>query len=187
LLHGDLDEAEPEIVTAMQQAEQRGDLSLLSRCLTYLSILYRKRGNPGQVIQLASRALKTAEAAQMPEYAGAAHANLAWVHWRTGDFSRTREHCQTALSMWNQSPGVQAAATPYYWTAIWPLIGMALAEGKLAEATEHVRDLLQPHRKRFSQPLTAALAKVLDAWENGQDVRASLDAAVALAEDLHEV
>lgn len=187
LLHGDLEEAEPELIAAMRIAEQHGDLSLLSRCITYLTILHRKLGNLGRVMELAVRGLKIAQMAQMPEYSGAAHANLAWAAWRANDFLHAREHSQAALKLWKQSPGVQVAAIPYYWTAIWPLIQIAMAEGDKATAVEHLRDLLQPHRKRLPESLTAAMSDVVQAWDAGQDVKTGLGSVVALAEKLREI
>jgi eukaryotic-like serine/threonine-protein kinase len=185
-LNGALDEAEIELEAVVHQAEQRGDLSLLARCLTYLTLLNRKRGKLGSVIDLAGKALKTAESAQMPEYVGAARANLAWAAWRSSDFKRARDHCQAALDLWSQSPGVQAAAVPYYGTAIWPLLAIAAAEDDLPKAIEHARDLLLPNRKRMPDTLSVALSALVAGWEQGQDLRPAIIPVLALAEELQE-
>ena len=62
--YGDLDRAEKEISSALRLAEQRGDLSLETRCLTYLTIVRRKKRDVGQALSLAHRALAAAESAE---------------------------------------------------------------------------------------------------------------------------
>jgi DNA-binding SARP family transcriptional activator len=188
LLHGDLDQAEEKISTALRLAEQRGDLSLETRCLTYLTIAQRKKRDVDQALSLAQRALVAAETAKMPEYAGAARANLAWVALRQGDRAQAREHSLAALELWNQSPGIQAAATPYYWTAIWPLMRVHLEEGDLAGAITFARQLLEPHRKGLPADLVAALTEAIDAWDaNYPEVaQGGLLSSATLAETLGE-
>jgi len=129
-----------------------------------------------------------AEIAKMPEYAGAARANLAWVALSKGDTAQAREHSLAAIELWNQSPGIQAAATVYYWTAIWPLVRVHLEEGDLAGAITFARQLLEPHRKGLPADLTTALTGAIDAWDaNYPEVaQGGLLSAVALAETLGE-
>jgi DNA-binding SARP family transcriptional activator len=188
LLHGDLDRAEEEIGTVLPLAEQRGDHSLETRCLTYLTIVHRKRGDVGQALNLARRALAAAETAKMPEYAGAAKANLAWAALYGGDTVEAREQALAALDLWDQSPGIQAAATPYYWTAIWPLVRVCLAEDNLPGSFSFARKLLEPQRKGLPPDLTAALTRAIDTWEAGppQAARDALSSAAELAEMLGE-
>lgn len=189
LLHyGDLDRAEENISTALHLAEQRGDLSLETRCLTYLTIAQRRRGNVSDTLSLARRALVAAETAKMPEYIGAARANLAWSALKEGDEAQARGHSLAALDLWSQSSGIQAAATPYYWTAIWPLVQVCLDGGDLPGAFSFARMLLEPHRKSLPAELTAALSKAIDAWDmhSVQAAGESLHSAAALAETLGE-
>jgi tetratricopeptide (TPR) repeat protein len=188
LLYGDLDRAEEELGTALRLAEQRGDLSLETRCLTYLTIAQRKRRDVDQALSLAQRARVAAETAKMPEYAGAARANLAWVALSKGDTAQAREHSLAALELWNQSPGIQAAATVYYWTAIWPLVRVHLEEGDLAGAITFARQLLEPHRKGLPADLAAALTGAIDAWDANlpEVAQEGLLSAAALAETLGE-
>jgi tetratricopeptide (TPR) repeat protein len=187
LLFGNLDRAEQEITTALRLAEQRGDRSLETRCLTYLTLARRKRGDETQTLELAQRALAAAETAKMPEYAGAARANLAWVALKQGTAAQAHQHCLAALELWNQSPGIQAAATPYYWTAIWPLVRVTLDQGNLAEAVAYARRLLEPQRKGLPADLTAALVRAVRAWDIHDPAAGEiLCAALALAETLGE-
>jgi hypothetical protein len=141
-----------------------------------------------QALSLARRALAAAESAKMPEYAGAARANLAWAALSAGDMGQAREHGLAAIDLWNQSPGIQAAATPYYWTAIWPLVRVCLDEGDLPGAFSFARKLLEPHRKGLPADLTAALTRAMDSWDanHTQVARDGLLSAAALAETLGE-
>jgi eukaryotic-like serine/threonine-protein kinase len=129
-----------------------------------------------------------AETAKMPEYVGAARANLAWAALRESDTVQAREDSLAALDLWNQSTGIQAAATPYYWTAIWPLVRVCLDEGDLPGAFSFARKLLEPHRKGLPADLTAALTRAVDAWDVNQTqvARELLLSAAALAETLGE-
>src|SRR5436305_1206896 len=68
LWHGDLDEAEEHMKAALALTERTGDVSLQARCLTYLTILYRKRGQVEEARRSATRSLAVALAADMPEY-----------------------------------------------------------------------------------------------------------------------
>ncbi len=188
LFHGDLEPAEREIDTALHLAQQRGDLSLETRCLTYLAIVQRKRGNVSRTLDLARQGQASAEAAKMPEYTGAARANLAWAALKEGDLPGARQHGLAALELWSQSADIQAAATPYYWTAIWPLVGVCLAEDDLAGAFSYARTLLEPQRKKLPADLEKALARAVDAWNAGHP-QAGCDAllsAAGLAETLGE-
>ena len=99
---------------------------------------------------------------KMPEYIGAARANLAWVALTESKPAQAREHSLAALEVWNQSPGIQAAATPYYWTAIWPLVRVCLDEGTYPPLSPSHAKLIEPQRKGLPADLTAALTSALD-------------------------
>ncbi len=188
LFHGDLEQAEEEIEVARRLAQQRGDFSLETRCLTYLTILQRKRGNVSRVLDIATQALASAEMAKMPEYSGAARANLAWAALKEGDAATARQMGLAALELWSQSPDIEAVATPYYWTAIWPLVQVLLDENDAAGAFFYARKLLEPQRKRLPAGLAKALVRAVDAWDTGHS-QAGCDAlisAMKLAETLGE-
>jgi hypothetical protein len=64
--------------------EQNGDLTWLSRAMTYLTVVYRKRGNSEHVREYAAYTLRIAGAQKMPQYTGIAHAQYAWLAWCAG-------------------------------------------------------------------------------------------------------
>ncbi|MEO8392977.1 MAG: AAA family ATPase [Chloroflexota bacterium] len=174
--------AEPEIQTALALALQSGDVSLEARCLTYLTVIVRKRGAAEQVRDYAERSLRVAEAAQMYEYVGAAEGNLAWLDWRKGEIAGARAHGQAALAAWSHVPA------PYMmeWLGRWPLIAVALADDDLAQARAQARSLLAEHQMRMPDAIESALEVGLRAAEadDPDASRASLRQAAEFAQQM---
>jgi DNA-binding SARP family transcriptional activator len=182
LWHDDLGPAEEQILAALGMAERTGDISLEARCLTYLTIIGRKRGQFDTVYTYAERSIRVAMAEQMPDYIGAAHANLAWLAWRVGNRPEARAHGQQALTAWRGTSLVFASQ----WTALWPLIAVALAENQVAEAAEYARALLDLTQQRPPAVLEAALEATVRAANLGDleaaraEIASVLDPARAL-------
>jgi tetratricopeptide (TPR) repeat protein len=183
LWFGDLDEAEHQIQAALALARQTGDVVHQSRCLTYLTVLYRKRGQLGKTHRYASRSLKAAVAGQMVEYSGMAKANLAWVAWREGDLARTESNAEAALDLWLRLPAAHSSCA-FQWTALWPLAGVALARDRTSEASKLVGALLEPTQQRLPDVLVAVVQEALKAWAGDEleAARAHLGQALKLAE-----
>ena len=97
----------------------------------------------------------------MPDYIGAACGNLAWLAWRKGNLSEARNLGQQALEAWQQTSLAYASQ----WTALWPLIGVALAESQpgLVEVAEYARRLLDSKQQRLPVNLQAALEAAVQA------------------------
>jgi hypothetical protein len=151
--------------------------------LTYLTITHRKRGHVDAVRAHIPRALAAATAAQTPQYVAMATANQAWVSWREGHLSEARAKAQDALALWQQAPPTY---TVMYWTALWPVLGVAVVEAHIAEAIELVRALLDPARQPPPAALAAMLEEAIGSWDQGQpDVaRAHLQQASGLAQEM---
>ena len=174
LLHGDLDRAESELLAALGAAERTGDISLEARCLTYLTVVNRRRQQVEAVWTYAERSLRVAEAAQMPDYVGAAKGNQAWLAWRAGDLPLALKLGEQALNEWGGAAIVFAAQ----WLALWPLLALALAQGRLAEAVSHAEALLDPKQNRQPEALQTALAEAIRCAEAG-DLQAAQTALLA--------
>jgi hypothetical protein len=118
----------------------------------------------------------------MLEYISTAKANLAWVKWRQGDFSKAQENGRTALEMWQQEPLVY----PFQWTALWPMIGVSLAQDKVSDAVDYVCALLEPSQQRLPDALNVVLEEVIKTWKGGQLKTACthLNQAMELAQEL---
>lgn len=186
LWHDELDAAAAELQTTLQLAKQHGDLSLQTRTLTYLTIAARRRGQVAATEELVTQALTAASHAHMPEYSALAKANQAWLAWRQRDYAAVRDHGAAALALWQQLPATHASA-PFQWTALWPLLAVALHEEELVTAVDYGRVLLDPLQQQLPNSLTITLSQALQVWDDGAHavVLPLLQQAIALAQQLH--
>jgi class 3 adenylate cyclase/tetratricopeptide (TPR) repeat protein len=182
LWHGDLDEATGMLRESLQEAEQCGDTALRSRSLTYLMVAARKRGDVDAVNKAVGPVIERAREASLPEYEAMAIANRAWVAWRNGEEQKAATDAQTALGMWDGLP----VRYFYDWMALWPLIAMALASGKVEEAVEHSRGMLPPPQQLLQEPVRTLVNKAISAWDASQaaETEELLRHAVSAADDL---
>ncbi|WP_043390228.1 ATP-binding protein [Archangium violaceum] len=182
LFHESLDEAAHEMNEAVRLAKRVGDVALLSRALTYLAIVHRRRrGHASEVQRCAEESLSVALAGNMVEYIGTARANQAWLAWLRKDLAEVVEKGRAAQGFWGQISLVY----PFQWSALFPLLAVALPAGRLSEAVEHARALVKPTQQRLPASLEFVLQESVAEWERGQEeaARASLSRAVALAEE----
>ncbi len=164
LWHGDHAEAQAALSAALALAEQTGDITLQARCLTYLAVAHRRQGDAAAVADVARRGLAVAEAAGMLDYTGASRANLAWLAWRQASHAEAERLGEAALEAWRRHP----APYPLCWQALWPLIGVTLAQDRLADAITHARQLLDPAQQALPPAVEQPLAAALAAWDAGQ-------------------
>ena len=171
--------------TSLHLAEQTGDLSLQARCLTYLTMISRRRGQVEETRRYAARSFDVATAASMLEYQGMARANQAWLACCAQDWRAVEELGQAALAFWRQAGGVPGA-TVFAWAAHWPLLAAAVHREVHDRALDHVTALLDPHLQRMPDPLIAALERAHQA--GGQPdvdaLRAHLRRTLELAQQL---
>jgi DNA-binding SARP family transcriptional activator len=177
VLNGDLDQAEPELLAALDLAERTGDISLEARCLTYLTMLYRKRRQTETVRPLAERSLRVATAAQMLDYVGAAKGSLAWLAWLAGDLAQTEALGRQALDAWGRT----SVTFTNQWLALWPLLGAALTERQFQVAIAHALALLDIKQFHLPAAQEAALTQAVRAAEAGEQEAAL--AALLAAQD----
>jgi tetratricopeptide (TPR) repeat protein len=180
LWYGDLDVAEEALSASLALADRvgtgrYGDLATL--CLTYLTLVQRKRGKPDETKRYAEQAFVAATALELPSYVGTAHANLGWVAWRRSDLVAAAAQCQAALESWSKSQ----MAYMFQWTALWPLISMACAEDRIADAVIHARVLLSPLQQCPPPALNTLLEAAVQAWDDQQPEAARRCLAEALA------
>lgn len=184
---GLLERAESLLQSSLKQAVRRGDLSLETRCLTYLTTLYRQQGLVEVAESFAERSVSFAIVASMPEYVGAAKANQAWVALKRGDTKTAEELSLAALAIWRQSPDLLMMSTKYQWTAIWPLICIAWKDNCLEKAITNIRILLEPGQADLALELRDTLEQVSTSWETGDltSVSRNLEHALILADKHH--
>ena len=183
LWHGDLDTAHEELQAALSLARQTGDVTTQARCLTYLTVVFRKRGQVQEVRRLAAQSRAAAANAHMPEYTATAQANMAWAAWRDERLGDCESEACAALERWGDLPAGHASAA-FQWTALWPLIGVCLAQGRTAEAAAHAGRLLDPALMRLPADIEDALGAALESRQHDDLVQtgALLQGALAQAQ-----
>ena len=181
LWHGDLDEATAMLQESLREAEQCGDTALRSRSLTYLMVAGRKRGDVDVVRKAIGPVIDQAREASLPEYEAMAIASRAWVAWRSGEEAKAATDAQAALDIWAGLP----VRYFYDWMALWPLLAMALASGRVEEAVEHARGMLPPPQQLLQEPVRTLVESAVHTWDAGQPAEAEelLRSAVRAAGD----
>ena len=179
LWRGEFDEAEVALSKALALAEQIGDAANRVLCLTYLTVLYRKRGRTDEVSRYVALSRAACVDARMPPYAAVADANEAWLAGRQGDLSAAQVKAAAALEALSAWP----IAYPFLWVALWPLVGAAAAWGETEQAVGHARAMLQETQQPLPEPLRSDLETAIAAWDTGSVAiaRKQLDHAMAIA------
>jgi hypothetical protein len=69
-----------------------------------------------------------------------------------------------ALEMWKRLP------VRYFfdWMALWPLVAMALASGRVEAAAEYARGMLPPPQQLLQEPVRALVESAVHAWDAGE-------------------
>ncbi len=175
LWSGHLDEAEEHLSAALSAGEQTGNVALLGRSLTFLPFIFRLRGQVEEVRSITTRALAVPAARKNSIITG----QRAWVAWRDGAMAEAEAYGQASLE------GRQDFSL-FHWAGLWPLIGVALTQEKIAEAMHYVRILLDPTQQPPPEQLQVRLVASLQAWDAGQqeEARALLQKAAPLAEQM---
>ena len=185
LWYGAWDEAVGLMQKALRLTDETGDLNLRSRCLTYLTLAYRVRDMVEMVQEYAVQSRNVATQANMPEYVGTAYANMAWLAWKEGDATDVAEYGYEALKQWDKVPEGHASCS-FQWTALLPLMAVALQVSETADAIDFARILLEPAQQRLVV-LEDGLETAVSAWERGQSEAAhsQLEKVILLAQETH--
>jgi tetratricopeptide (TPR) repeat protein len=179
LWSGDPQAAIDQLEKTLPRAEEVGDLPTQTLCLTYLAVAHRLQGELEQAKGYTERCLEVAREGRRTVYIGAAEANLSWMAYRAGDTDAAQRHGQAAMAEW------QPLQYPFHWLAGWPLLAVALDQGRIAEAVGQGQAMLEPVQQRLPDALTATLEEAIAAWEGGQaaPAREHLAEAVRLAQE----
>ncbi len=177
----ELDVAEPLLLKSLQASERSGDIVLQSRCLTYLTIVARKRRDDKAVRHFAERSLAVAEAGGMLEYVYVAKANLAWLAWRQKKFDEVLRIDYEAFEIARRIP----LAGPNLWAVCFPLIDSLLQLDRATDAIELAEVLIQPQQHGLTPALQASLQQAVQssAEKRFDNVRRQLQQACKLAEE----
>jgi hypothetical protein len=84
-----------------------------------------------------------------------------WVSLRRGDRDGALRLTEDALSMWATYGGV----FPFQWLSLVPRLEAQLSAGRIADAVDSSRALLQPSQQRLPSRVEQALAAAIAAWD----------------------
>ncbi|MFY0523289.1 serine/threonine-protein kinase PknK [Archangium gephyra] len=170
LFHGSHEEAEAHMLTALRWGERIGDVTVLSRCLTYLTVSYRQRGLVEEARRYGERSRQVSTAGGMDDYLGAAQANLAWVSWREGRREEAEREAQAAVDLWRKLAVVYPY--PFQWQGLVLLLAASVERGAIQQGVEHARALIDPKQQLLPDTITDFLARAAQAWDEGRTEQA---------------
>jgi tetratricopeptide (TPR) repeat protein len=164
LWRGELEQAEAHLHAALALAERIGNVTYLTWSLTYLAVLWRKRGQVEETRRYVARAMKVATAGQFAPWIGVGRANLAWAAGREGRWAEAQAEAEAALERWRPL----AVVLPFRWLLLWPLAGLALANDRLPQALDHAREMLEPGQQPLPVEMRSAIEQALAGWQRGE-------------------
>jgi DNA-binding SARP family transcriptional activator len=174
---GDLANAEPALLAAFDRCEEAGVSHHRLLALVYLACCRRLRGDVEAARPVVAQSLEAAAEVDMPIYAGVAHAQQAWLHWRAGDHAAARAEAEQAATLWGDYP------YPFRWLGHWVLLAVHSDRGALAEAVQQAQAILHPSQRCQPGELPAALEAAVRAWPQDVDAAgAALRRAIELAQ-----
>jgi serine/threonine protein kinase/tetratricopeptide (TPR) repeat protein len=155
LFSGDGTEARREFIEALPDSERRGDMTLHSRFLAYLTVAWRRAQDVDKTRETAWRCLDLAQSSNIVEYVGTARANLGWAAWREGSSVQARTDCMAALQAWSGISFVY----PFEWMARLVLLALDAERGAFGEALQHVTFILDAKQELLPHDLAAVLSE----------------------------
>ena len=166
LLAGHLDEAQERLEQALGIAEQIDIRWLQMRCMTYLPLIFRQRGQVDRVRALLTQANAIDAAQNNSMLLG----HRAWLSWRDGNSVQAETYAKASLE--GQQCQQQKESNPFLWVGLWPLMGIMLVQHRTNEAINGVHVLLDPTQHPQPPELRTLLEQALQAWNSGQHAEA---------------
>ena len=175
-----LKKAETAICVGLDAARRSGHRTIELRCVTYLTTVFRRRGDVERTIELALESLKIATQENMNEYIGLAKANLAWSAWKRGTLDETRLNARTALKEFKKS----VIAYPFEWSALLPLIAASQVRADLACTPVLCKRLIDPSQQQLPRAINVMAERIacMDIEDDVKKFRRALKSLVTEAE-----
>ena len=150
-----------------------GDLVVQARCLAYLTVAYRRRGDVEATRSFAERGIALSQQLGTIEYVAMAKANLAWLAWRQSRSEDALLLGEEALTLWH------GMDDPYGvdWQALLPLTAVAMQQDRLPAAVEYLRGLFRDNQ----HPLPAELATASQEAISGEFAAPKLERVIQVA------
>lgn len=181
LWHGTIHEAVELFQNALGTAQRYGDSVHQARCLTYLTIAFRKQRLVEAVQAFAGQSLEAARTAHLPEYVGLAYGNWAWAAWANANMADAARYVQQALTAWENLES-NFASLAWQWVVLWPKMAVMLQTGQTDQAVDCARSLLHASQQPQPSPAATALEQAIQAWEQHQPDVARIQLYTALRE-----
>ena len=162
---GRLEESEDHLRELLAEAERVGYATIQSRCVAYIALIHRKRGDVEGTRRWANRTLEVGAASGMAEYVAAAEAHLAWADLREGNLADAADHARRAHEEGEKMGGAYRVLA---WIVTWPLLAVSLHEKDLDRAIELARSLIAPDVQPATEPVREALAGAVAAADAGE-------------------
>ncbi|GCE19800.1 hypothetical protein KDK_36000 [Dictyobacter kobayashii] len=169
---GQLVEAETYLQTGLTLEEQVGDITLQLFGLFFLTMLFRRQKQPDKARQCVERLLR----GPYPGYGPMAYACQAWLAWKEDRLVEAQRLAEFALAGWQHA----STSYPFLWTALWPLIAIAVCQERVAVSIAYVHQLLDPAQEAHPAALTEQLERAVQLWENKQPEQAQVSLLKAI-------
>lgn len=152
------------LTEALEIAERCGDRHLRARNLAYLVHAHRIAGDCEAANRQLQLARPAAEELAMHDYVGLAMATESWLALRSGDLALASDRAAEALAYWE----ARAPRYPLQWTALVPVLEIAVDKADWSAMVQAVRKLLDPVQALPPVTVEAALAKIARAAERSE-------------------
>jgi hypothetical protein len=159
LWRGDLQQSEENLATALSMSDRLGTAILYSRCVTYITVAYRKLGDVARTREYAARALEFCTEVNMVEYIATAKANLAWIALRDENLEEAKQLALAAYETWR---GLKIVY-PFFGLGLWPLIAIHVHENRLQDAIDYLAPMLEPSQQKLLDEVTAQMERAIAA------------------------
>ena len=137
------------------------NIPLQDRCLAYLCITHRRRGDLSGVERYLPEAFDSAATEDKTMYVAVARAHEAWLALQHNQLDRSRELARKAMDTWR---GL-GATYPLTWLAGMVLLACAAAQNLPEEGRTAARQMLDTRQQQLPEPVAAALEKIVSSGE----------------------
>ena len=127
----------------------------------------RVRQNANAAGRAVKRLLPLVTREKMTDYIGVARATLGWIAWCAGDETTAGAEAKAALEVW-----AEGVPYPFKWTALWPLIAIAIECNDVSAAAKYSQQLLDPPQQPLPPKLAACVAEIIKAHKSAQEKEA---------------
>ena len=164
IFFGGIEDARVEMQQVLLAANRLGDPLLKVRTLAYLSMIHRQLGDANRAREVALETIDLAASLNAFHYLGTGQATLGWTWYSIGLIEDAERSLRAALASWAKASTVY----PFQDLALWPLVSLLAETGRGMEAVSHLRSLIDPTQRRFSDELDSELREFFLTIDAGQ-------------------